>query len=434
MLTKKTTAVLMLVLLALVAPASAAAWSWPAGGPVLRGFDFGGPEYHEHGHSGIDVGGDAGSAVRAPAAGQVSFAGWLPRNGRTVTIRTPDGYAVTLLHLGTITVSAGDGVAETEPVGTIGPSGDVEFDVPYVHLGVRRADDPKGYVDPLMLLPPRPSPPPAGPTPPPPAAVSPAPAPADAPVTGAEVEGQADDRPPAAPAPSSAASPLAGLGRSTVPPLRRGRPQGVRSPHATPPALSGVEPSARTGAAPLAGTSRARPSAAPPHPPARERPPARGATAVTRPAVPARVAVAQTAVQPPDPQPSEPIPTRARVVSSAERPSWVLAGAALLAVLGAAVVRRGRPGDPNAARKMTAPEPSVDGAPDDSTPTDSRGPSMAVCERATPHRPLGGVRSAGGRVRPLSPSPRQSGAHGQWDGRTRDADHGRGRPGRALVP
>jgi hypothetical protein len=425
----------MLVLLALVAPASAAAWSWPADGPVLGGFDFGGPEYHEHGHRGIDVGGDAGAAVRAPAAGQVSFAGWLPRNGRTVTIRTPDGYAVTLLHLGTIMVSAGDGVAETEPVGTIGPSGDVEVDVPYVHLGIRRADDPKGYVDPLTLLPPRPSLPPAEPVPAaPPTALSPAPAPAKAPVTGAEAEAHADERPPSAPAPSFAASSVAGPARTTVPPLRR-RSRGVRHLHATRPARSGAKPPARSGAAPLAAAPGARTSAAPRHRgTARERPLAGSATAVTRPAVPARVATGRTVVQPPDPQPPKPTPPRGRVVSSAERPSWILAAAALLALLGAAVLRRGRPGEQNAARKMTAPEPSVDGALGDSTPADSRRPSVAVCERATPHRPLGGVRSAGGRVRPLSPSPRQSSAHGQWDGRTRDADHGRGRPGRALVP
>jgi Peptidase family M23 len=418
----------MLVMVALVAPGPAAAWSWPADGPVLRGFDFGGPEYHEHGHSGIDVGGDAGAAVRAPAAGLVSFAGWLPRNGRTVTIRTPDGYAVTLLHLGTITVSPGDGVAETEPVGTIGPSGDVEVDVPYVHLGIRRADDPKGYVDPLTLLPPRPSPPPAEPGPaPPPAVVSPAPAPAKAPVTGAEAEAQPDERP-------LAASRVAGPVRTSAPPLRQ-RSRGVRPSHATRPARSGAEPPARTGGAPLAAAPRARTSAAPRHRgTARERPLAGSATAVTRPAVPARVAVGRTVVQPPDPQPSEPTPTRARVGSSAERPSWILAAAALLALLGAAVLRRGRPGEQNAARKMTAPEPSVDGALDDSTPTDPRRPSVAVCERSTSHRPFGGVRSAGGRVRPLSPSPRQSGPHGQRDGRARDADHGRGRPGRALVP
>src|SRR5215218_9475563 len=187
MLTRKATTALILVVLVLVAPASAAAWSWPSDGPVLRGFDFGGSEYHEHGHSGIDVGGAAGAAVRAPAAGQVSFAGWLPRNGRTVTIRTPDGYAVTLLHLGTILASEGDGVAEAEPVGTIGPSGDVEFDVPYVHLGIRRADDPKGYVDPLTLLPPRQQPATPVATPAPPAvAVTPPPQPLAAPAPAVE--------------------------------------------------------------------------------------------------------------------------------------------------------------------------------------------------------------------------------------------------------
>ena len=112
--------------MALVAPAPAAAWTWPADGTVLRGFDFGGPEYREHGHTGIDVGGDAEVAVSAPAGGRVSFAGRLPTHGLTVTIRTLDGFAVTLLHLGSIRVAADDGVAEGERVATIGPSGDAE--------------------------------------------------------------------------------------------------------------------------------------------------------------------------------------------------------------------------------------------------------------------------------------------------------------------
>ena len=112
MLTKKTTAGLLLAVLALVAPPPALAWTWPADGPVLRGFAFGGPEYREHGHTGVDIGGDRGGVVRAPAAGRVSFAGSLPTHGRTVTIRTLDGYAVTLLHLGSILVSAEDGIAE----------------------------------------------------------------------------------------------------------------------------------------------------------------------------------------------------------------------------------------------------------------------------------------------------------------------------------
>ena len=53
--------------------------------------------------------------------------------------------------------SSGEGAV----VGTIGPSGTPEHEAPYVHLGVRVASDPNGYVDPLALLPPRAAPAPA---------------------------------------------------------------------------------------------------------------------------------------------------------------------------------------------------------------------------------------------------------------------------------
>ena len=43
--------------------------------------------------------------------------------------------------------------AEGGLVGTVGPSGVVELPVPYVYLGVRRASEPNGYLDPLLLLP-----------------------------------------------------------------------------------------------------------------------------------------------------------------------------------------------------------------------------------------------------------------------------------------
>jgi hypothetical protein len=108
-------------------------------------------------HRGIDIGADAaGAAVVAPATGTVSFAGTVPTNGRSVTIETADGYAVTLTHLGSIAVVEGTTVGEGDPVGAVGPSGAPEVDGPYVHLGIRVAADPNGYVDPLGLLPPAP--------------------------------------------------------------------------------------------------------------------------------------------------------------------------------------------------------------------------------------------------------------------------------------
>ena len=73
----------------------------------------------------------------APAAGTVSFAGTVPSSGKSVTIETPDGYSVTLTHLGSISVARNAAVSEGSPVGTIGPSGDGEVSQPYVHLGVR---------------------------------------------------------------------------------------------------------------------------------------------------------------------------------------------------------------------------------------------------------------------------------------------------------
>ena len=181
-----------LVALCLSGPASA--WSWPADGDVLRPFTLGADAYAAGQHRGIDVAGADGSAVRAPASGTVSFAGSLPTYGRGVTILTSDGYAVTLVHLGSIGVAKGDSVAEGSSVGTMGSSGDAEHAVPTVHLGVRVASEAEGYVDPLDLLPPRS----AAPVQPPPAP-SPAPAPAPArPATAAPVV--ASPPPPAAPA------------------------------------------------------------------------------------------------------------------------------------------------------------------------------------------------------------------------------------------
>ena len=167
--------------LALLALAPAAqAWTWPASGPVLRPFTFGVDPYSSGQHRGIDVSAPADAVVPAPASGTVTFAGSVPTSGRSVTIQTADGYAVTLTHLGALLVMKGVLVAEGEGIGTIGPSGVPEVPEPYVHLGVRVAADPQGYVNPLSLLPPPPGacqrPQPRRPScpPPPPAADPPA--------------------------------------------------------------------------------------------------------------------------------------------------------------------------------------------------------------------------------------------------------------------
>jgi murein DD-endopeptidase MepM/ murein hydrolase activator NlpD len=123
----------LVVLLFLLWAPGAYAWSWPVQGPVLLGFSFDSAHPYAGGqHRGIDIGAPGGTSVAAPASGTVTFAGTVPTSGKSVTIATPDGYSVTLTHLGSIGVAKGAGVGEGATVGTVGPSGTTELDVPYV--------------------------------------------------------------------------------------------------------------------------------------------------------------------------------------------------------------------------------------------------------------------------------------------------------------
>src|SRR5688572_6431971 len=172
---------------------SALAWSWPVSGAVIRPFAFGSNPYAGGQHRGVDIAAVPGESVFAPAAGVVSFVGTLPTHGLTVTTRTADGWSVTLLHLGSASVAAGQAVAEGAQLGTVGPSGVAELDVPYVHLGIRSTGDAQGYVDPLAFLPPRVEP--APPAPPPALGAVEAPAP-----QVDEPEDEAGDEPATEPA------------------------------------------------------------------------------------------------------------------------------------------------------------------------------------------------------------------------------------------
>src|SRR6186713_807929 len=153
-------ALLLPVLVALqVGVQPALAWAWPVDGPVLRPFVLGDDPYAGGQHRGVDIGAPAGTPVRAPAAGTVSFAGTVPTGGKTITIRTADGYAVTLQHLGSYSVVREGEVGEGDVVASAGDAAK-----PYVYLGVRKAEEPDGYVDPLVLLP-APAPAPVDPVP-----------------------------------------------------------------------------------------------------------------------------------------------------------------------------------------------------------------------------------------------------------------------------
>ena len=138
--------VAVLAAAALMQAPAAAGWNWPVEGPVLRPFALGDDPYAGGQHRGIDIGAPPETPVHAASAGTVSFAGTVPSGGRTVTVRTEDGFSVTYLELGAIRVARGAEVVEGDPIGTVGPAA-------HVHLGVRVTADPHGYLDPLRFLP-----------------------------------------------------------------------------------------------------------------------------------------------------------------------------------------------------------------------------------------------------------------------------------------
>ena len=183
--------VAILTCVALAAPAAARAWSWPVQGPVLQSFDFDELNPKAPGqHRGISIGSPTGTPVLAPVDATVTFAGTVPAGGKTLSLLTAQGLSVTLVHLGSFSVLRGATVAEGQEVGRVGPSGVSELTVPYVYLGVRRVEDPQGYLDPLLFLPTTQVPP--APVEPPAPAPGPAPAPVAPPV---------QEVPPPAPAP-----------------------------------------------------------------------------------------------------------------------------------------------------------------------------------------------------------------------------------------
>jgi murein DD-endopeptidase MepM/ murein hydrolase activator NlpD len=66
--------VLLVLAAALVAVGPAAAWTWPTDGPVLLPFSFDPAHPYAGGqHRGVDVGGEPGESVLAPASGVVTF-------------------------------------------------------------------------------------------------------------------------------------------------------------------------------------------------------------------------------------------------------------------------------------------------------------------------------------------------------------------------
>ncbi|MFM6933344.1 MAG: peptidoglycan DD-metalloendopeptidase family protein [Novosphingobium sp.] len=122
-------------------------FAWPAPGAVIRGYTPSG----RSAHTGIDLAGEMGSAVRAVAAGRVVYAGFEPTKfGNLVVIDHGKGWHTAYAKLQKVTVSKGDRAKAGERVGLLGDTGETKRTE--LHFEVRRYNLP---VDPELLLPER---------------------------------------------------------------------------------------------------------------------------------------------------------------------------------------------------------------------------------------------------------------------------------------
>lgn len=123
-------------------------FAWPAPGKLLRSFV---PAGRKGAHSGIDLAGDLGSAVRAVAPGRVLFAGEEPtRYGFLVVIDHGNGWASAYAKLQKVTVRKGERVRAGERIGLLGNTGETSDTA--LHFEIRRKNK---AVDPELVLKPR---------------------------------------------------------------------------------------------------------------------------------------------------------------------------------------------------------------------------------------------------------------------------------------
>ncbi|HVI59773.1 MAG TPA: M23 family metallopeptidase [Luteimonas sp.] len=128
----------------------AAPFAWPVQGRISGRFGSG-RVYNGQpgaGHSGMDIAVPAGTPVKAPAAGVVTFANpGLYLTGGTVLLDHGHGVSSNFLHLSRIDVKVGDRVAQGQVIGAVGATGRATG--PHLHWGMSWFDV---RVDPLLVL------------------------------------------------------------------------------------------------------------------------------------------------------------------------------------------------------------------------------------------------------------------------------------------
>ncbi len=112
----------------------------PFGG---RGYEF---------HAGMDIGGDRGDIVTAPANGTVTKAGWEGGYGNLIEIDHGNGLTTRYGHLSRGDVNIGDTIQRGQIIGLIGSTG--RSTGPHLHFELRLNEKP---INPRRFLPPEPA-------------------------------------------------------------------------------------------------------------------------------------------------------------------------------------------------------------------------------------------------------------------------------------
>ena len=116
----------------------------------FRRSPFGGRMYEFH--AGLDIDGERGDSVIAPATGTVSEAGWKGGYGQMIEIDHGNGLVTRYGHLSRIEVEAGQPITRGQLIGYVGSTG--RSTGPHLHFELRIGEKP---INPRRLLPPEPT-------------------------------------------------------------------------------------------------------------------------------------------------------------------------------------------------------------------------------------------------------------------------------------
>ena len=116
----------------------------------FRRSPFGGRMYEFH--AGLDIDGERGDAVFAPATGTVTEAGWKGGYGQMIEIEHGNGLVTRYGHLSRVDVEAGQPITRGQIIGLIGSTG--RSTGPHLHYELRVGEKP---INPRRFLPQEPA-------------------------------------------------------------------------------------------------------------------------------------------------------------------------------------------------------------------------------------------------------------------------------------